>query len=130
MPAESPLHLICEESLHGLNARRAASGQPPVDMNRFRPNLVVRGCPRAHAEDDWRSVTIGGVELAVTHPCPRCTVPDVGQQSGRREVRDAGPMRTLEGYRRVGGAGVLFGVYLRPLSAGGSVRVGDAVVAA
>ena len=73
---------------------------------------------------------VGGVELAVTHPCPRCTVPDVGQQSGRREVRDAGPMRTLEGYRRVGGAGVLFGVYLRPLSAGGSVRVGDAVVAA
>ena len=29
-------------------------------------------------------------ELRVTHPCPRCTVPDVAQQSGARAVFGGG----------------------------------------
>ena len=126
--AVSPLHLICEESLGALNARRAADGKPPVPMDRFRPNLVVSGCPRPHAEDSWRSVTIGGVTLAVTSPCPRCTVPDVQQTSGRVDMREVGPMKSLRDYRQRPGMGTVFGIYLRP-SAAGAVRVGDAVSA-
>ena len=96
-------------------------------MKRFRPNLVVSGCPRAHAEDAWRSVRVGGATLRVTHPCPRCTVPDVAQQSGERDRAEAGPMRTLREYRSRPGAGVLFGVYLSPAEVGATMRVGDEV---
>ena len=91
------------------------------------PNLVVSGCPHPHAEDTWQTVTIGGTTLRVTGPCPRCTVPDVAQQSGTVDTREIGPMRTLRGYRSRAGVGVAFGVYLRPETPGASVRVGDAV---
>ena len=119
----APLLLICEESLSLLNSRRAANGQLPVPMDRFRPNLVVSGCPAAHAEDSWKTVKIGGVTLQVTRLCPRCTVPDVQQQTGRRDP--AGPMRDLRDYRSRGPAGTMFGVYLG--GGTGEVRVGDAV---
>ena len=126
-PPPPQLHLICEQSLVGLNTRRAAEGLPPVGMDRFRPNLVVSGCPAAHAEDSWKAVTIGGASFTVTHPCPRCTVPDVAQQTGRVDVAGAGPMRTLRDYRARASFGVLFGVYMAPDAPGASVRVGDAV---
>ena len=107
--------------------RRAAEGKPPVPIDRFRPNLVVTGCEGPHVEDTWRSVSIGGATLQVTHPCPRCTVPDVAQQTGRVDLPELGPMRSLRDYRGRARAGVLFGVYLRVVTPGADVRVGDAV---
>lgn len=124
---QSPLHLLCQESIDGLNARRAAEGKPPVPIDRFRPNLVVRGCEGPHVEDTWRTVQIGGATLQVTHPCPRCTVPDVVQQTGRVDTPDLGPMKSLRDYRARARAGVLFGVYMRVVTTGASVRVGDPV---
>ena len=125
----SPVHLICEESLAALNGRRAAAALPPVPIDRFRPNLVLRGCGAAHAEDGWRSVSIGDARFRVDGPCPRCTVPDVSQQTGKRdEPAASGPMHTLRGYRSRAAAGVLFGIYLTPLTIGARVRVGDPVV--
>ena len=121
--------LICEESLAELNRRRALDGKYTVPMGRFRPNLVVSGCGLPHAEDKWVRVRIGrDAEFRVTGPCPRCTVPDVSQQSGVRDAAGDGPMGTLKGYRSRVGAGVLFGVYLTPLNPGARVRVGDAVM--
>lgn len=89
----------------------------------------ARSCPHPHAEDSWKSVTIGGVTLSVTSPCPRCTVPDVEQASGRVDERELGPMRTLRDYRQRAGMGTIFGIYLRPTAAGATVRVGDVVSA-
>ena len=125
---QAALLLICEESLAALNAKRARGGLYPVPMERFRPNLVLAGCGRAHAEDEWSFVKVGrSAEFRVVGPCPRCTVPDVGQGSGVRDMAGAGPMSTLRGYRARAGKGVLFGVYLAPLNPGERVRVGDAV---
>lgn len=42
----APLLILCEESVADLNARRAARRQPPVGLDRFRPNLV-RSPPRS-----------------------------------------------------------------------------------
>ena len=124
----APLLLICEETLAALNARRAAQGRAPVPMSRFRPNLVASTCGGAHAEDLWRTVRIGtSATFRVVGPCPRCTVPDVDQQTGIRDSLGAGPMQTLRGYRSRAARGVLFGIYLAPMTVGTNVRVGDAI---
>ena len=49
-----------------------------------RPNLVLQGCGRPHAEDAWRRVRVGGAEVHVAGPCPRCGVPDVAQALASR----------------------------------------------
>ena len=114
-----PFLLISEASLADLNARL----EQPVPMNRFRPNLVVRGC-RAFEEDEWKEFQIGSVTFTVAKPCSRCTVPSVDQATG---VRGKEPIRTLETYRSREGK-VFFGQNLvhrgtGVLAVGDSLRV-------
>ena len=42
-------------------------------MNRFRPNIVVRG-EAPFAEDGWGGLRVGGLELSLQKPCGRCKV--------------------------------------------------------
>jgi uncharacterized protein YcbX len=114
-----PVLLISRAALDGLNARLAK----PVSMLRFRPNLVVDGA-QAHAEDGWKRIRIGDVELDVAKPCTRCVFTTVDPLRGEADP-DGEPLRTLIGYRR-SAEGVTFGQNLIPRSAG-SVRVGDGV---
>lgn len=111
--------ILSEASLAALNARL----EKPVPMNRFRPNVVVAGVD-AHAEDAWSAVRIGSVELAVTKPCARCVMTTIDQATAARGVE---PLRTLAGYRRGPGGGVLFGQNARHLTQG-TLSVGEAVV--
>lgn len=113
-----PFLLANEASLEDLNARLAA----PVSMERFRPNFVVRGSS-PWAEDAWRTVRIGEVELAVTKPCERCVITTIDPRTGEKGKE---PLRTLAGFRDRG-AGPLFGLNLIARSRG-TVRVGDPVV--
>ena len=96
-----PLLLLSETALDALNARLAT----PIPIDRFRPNLVVAGC-EPHAEDGWRRIRIGALELLLVKPCDRCAVTTVDQRTGQRT--GAEPLRTLAGYRRRDGA-VWFG---------------------
>lgn len=96
-----PLLLISEESLADLNARLPK----PLPMNRFRPNLVVRGA-EPYAEDLWKRIRIGGIEMEVVKPCARCTIPSTEQTTGVREGVE--PLRTLATYRKTE-LGVVFG---------------------
>jgi uncharacterized protein len=96
-----PFLVLGETSLAELNRRLPA----PLPMDRFRPNLVVRGA-EAYAEDGWRRIRIGDVELALVKPCDRCAVTTVDQASGER--RGPEPLETLARYRR-SREGVLFG---------------------
>jgi len=113
----TPFHLTTEESLADLNARMAA----PIPMNRFRPNLVVRG-GAAYAEDHWRRITIGGTTLRWIKPCTRCVATTTDHLTGERNSRD--PLLTLARYRRIGPT-VVFGHYLVAESWGRELRVGD-----
>lgn len=113
-----PLLLISEASLDELNRRLPA----PVPMNRFRPSMVVGGTA-PHAEDGWRRIRAGGVELHVVKPCARCVVTTTDQATGAVGKE---PLRTLSRYRKVG-SNVLFGQNV--IHAGrGTIRVGDEVV--
>ena len=83
----------------------------------------MSGC-LPYEEDSWCEVRVGSALLQLDGPCPRCTVPDVDQRTGK--VDAAGPMRTLRNYRSVAGQGTLFGGYFR--SGVGALSVGDALV--
>jgi uncharacterized protein YcbX len=62
-----PLLLISEESLADLNTRLDVV----LPMNRFRPNLVVRGTGRAFAEDLWQEISIREVHFRLVKACAR-----------------------------------------------------------
>ena len=114
--------LAHQGSLAQLNWRLAAKGHPPVPMNRFRPNIVVKG-PSAWAEDDWGDLAINGAKLRTSKPCGRCQVTTTDQTTG--EVRGPEPLETLSTYRD-SPFGVRFGMNLVTLQEG-TIRVGDAV---
>jgi uncharacterized protein YcbX len=86
-----PFLLANESSLADLQSRAAAR----VPMDRFRPNLVVRGAP-PWAEDDWRVLRIGEIEFDVVKGCERCSVTTVDQRTG--EVGKE-PLATLAKFR-------------------------------
>src|SRR5262245_41910689 len=96
-----PLLLIAEESLADLNTRLAE----PLPMNRFRPNVVIRGAAEPYAEDGWSRVAIGEVECSLVKACARCVTTTTDQTTAER---GAEPLATLARYRRVP-RGVLFG---------------------
>ena len=128
-----PLLLASQASLDELNARLAAAGHAPVDMRRFRPNLVIDGV-QAQDEDrlaELRITTAEGetVVLRPVKPCTRCPIPNVDPASGTPspEVGD-----TLQAFRQnpaMDGA-VTFGTNCVIVQgAGATLRVGDAVAA-
>ena len=115
-----PLLLITGASLVDLNSRL----ENPVDMRRFRPNLVVDG-DVPYAEDEWQRFRVGEVEFEGVENCSRCIFTTVDPDRGIKSP-DKEPLRTLSTYRRRPEGGVFFGQNLIPRSAG-VIRVGDPV---
>jgi len=97
-----PLLLIGQASLDDLSQRIGR----PMEMLRFRPNLVIEGS-EAFAEDTWKRVRIGDVEFRVVKPCSRCILTTIDPASGERSA-DREPLATLKTYREQGGD-VMFG---------------------
>lgn len=124
--------ILGQAALDGLNARLQAQGQAPVDVRRFRPNIVLEGL-EAHDEDRVGPMRIDTAEgpalLTPVKPCPRCPIPNIDPATARSspEVSD-----TLQGYRqdaRLNGA-VTFG--MNAIVSGGVdtvLRVGQTVSA-
>lgn len=129
-----PVLLATEESLAQLNAwigDGPRSGDGPLPMTRFRPNLIVRG-PEAFTEDAWRRVRVGDVEFRVAKPCARCVLTTIDPDTAARTKE---PLVSLARHRTIGGK-ILFAVNLVPEAPSrslvpeapyGSVRVGDPV---
>jgi len=88
-----PLLLIGQASLDDLSARVGR----PLEMLRFRPNLVVEG-GAAYAEDSWRRIRIGDVEFRVAKGCTRCILTTIDPLTGERSA-DREPLATLKTYR-------------------------------
>lgn len=112
-----PFLLISEASLADLNERL----EQPVPMNRFRPNVVIKGCD-AFAEDTWRQIKIGSIVFDVAKACSRCSVPGVEQTTGEQGKE---PLKTLATYRRWDHA-IWFGQNLIAQREG-TLSVGDTV---
>ena len=104
-----PILLASEESLQDLNTHL----ESPVPMNRFRPNIVLKGCG-AFAEDTWKRNRIGDVELAVVKPCARCIVTTIDKETLEQSKE---PLKTLGKYRKHE-LGAIFGQNAIPLNEG------------
>ncbi|MCW9011849.1 MOSC domain-containing protein [Marinobacter sp.] len=114
-----PLLVVNQSSLDELNSRL----ESPVDMRRFRPNIVVEGV-EAWAEDTWQSVSVGKSRLDLVKPCSRCVMTTVNPDTGEKDSATQ-PLKTLASYRKTRD-GVIFGqnaVHQKP----GEISVGDEV---
>lgn len=117
-----PLLVISEASLADLNVRL----ETPLRMNRFRPNVVVADCP-PYAEDTWKRVRAGDLEIDLVKPCGRCATTLVEQESGTPGKE---PLRTLAAYRKFDRPAPSFGynaVHRSPgvLEAGMAIQILD-----
>ena len=112
-----PFLLISEASLADLNSRL----EVPLVMERFRPNIVIRGV-EPFAEDEFTRVRIGEISFRGVKRCERCVVTTIDPLTGERGRE---PLRTLSQYR-LSEQKVWFGMNLIHDQAG-VLRVGDAV---
>ncbi|HEX4869116.1 MAG TPA: MOSC N-terminal beta barrel domain-containing protein [Moraxellaceae bacterium] len=121
-----PLLLVTQSSLDHLNRRLAAEGAPAVDWARFRPNVVVAGDLPPHAEDGWRRLRVGEVELALVKPCSRCVIPSIDPATA---VKDSRILTILRAYRRRPDGKVYLGqnVVVARAAPGARLRQGDTV---
>ncbi len=87
-----PFLLISENSLTALNHDM----QLNLPMTRFRPNLVISGCP-AYAEDSWREITIDSIDFRLPKPCSRCSVPTIDPETAQTGKE---PLTTLNRTRK------------------------------
>jgi uncharacterized protein YcbX len=112
-----PILIISEESLEDLNSRL----ETPVPMNRFRPNVVVKGS-EPFAEDTWNQIRIGDVKLSIVKPCARCVVTTIDTETLEQGKE---PLKTLGKYRKHE-LGAIFGQNVIPLN-GGRLQLGMSV---
>jgi hypothetical protein len=112
-----PILIISEESLRDLNSKLGAA----LPMNRFRPNIVVQNCA-PFAEDTWKRIRIGNVEMALVKPCPRCVVTTIDKDTLEKNKE---PLKTLNTYRKQKD-GAMFGMNVIPLNEG-EIKVGMSV---
>ena len=87
-----PLLVATDASLADLAERAGA----PIEMERFRPNVVISGSA-PWEEDAWDALHIGEVTLRLVKPCARCAITLVEPCTGRVGLE---PLRTLARFRR------------------------------
>ena len=123
---EAPFLLCAVESLHDLNRRMRARGKAPVEMRRFRPNIVIAGL-QPWEEDSIKQVRIGGVLFRAWQRCGRCRMTTID-----RETLAYGPepLATLSTFRERANGQRNFGIHLIPVEGvpeGALISAGSAV---
>ncbi|EON67571.1 hypothetical protein W97_06939 [Coniosporium apollinis CBS 100218] len=109
----APVQVSSMASMEELNGRLKAAGEDEISIERFRPNIVVRGSV-PWAEDSWKTLRIGsgdsgpeaekpgkegGLVLDVAARCARCQVPNVDPDTAVKHKRQ--PWDMLMKYRVV-----------------------------
>lgn len=111
-------------SLKALNAEMEKHGEGSVDMDRFRPNIVIDS-DEEWPEDRWAALEIGGIRLDFVKPCSRCIMTTQDQKTGSRETANPMPAMgriRMSADRRV--PGPLFGWNATPRNEG-TLTIGD-----
>ncbi|GGB45915.1 molybdenum cofactor biosysynthesis protein [Flexivirga endophytica] len=119
-----PVTVASLASLRQLNAWIEEAGGDPVQIDRFRPNVVIDG-DEPFAEDNWTSVQIGGVRLRAAKPVDRCVMTLVDPASPQL-AKGKEPIRTLSRHRKWDGK-TWFCHHLIP-DTEGEIAIGDPVV--
>ena len=115
-----PFLLLGEASMNDLNSRLPE----PVDIRRFRPNIVFSG-GTSYQEDKIEHFTINGIPFTGLENCARCKIPNVDPATGTFSATNQ-PLKTLASYRNVN-RNIIFG--RNTVHGGtGTIRVGDALI--
>lgn len=85
-----PFLIASEASLNTLNTKLSEQ----IPMDRFRPNILLGGCG-AFAEDNWKTISLAGMTMAVVKPCSRCTIPNVDQLTGTSNPAPSAALKTF-----------------------------------
>jgi uncharacterized protein len=103
-----PVQVSSMASMAELNGRLRRQGEAEITIERFRPNIIVRGS-EAWDEDGWKAVRISSadgdgdgkkaLELDVACRCLRCQVPNVNPDTAEKHKKQ--PWDTLMSYRRI-----------------------------
>jgi uncharacterized protein YcbX len=117
---DAPLLLTSAASLRLLDEQ--IGGDTPLDMARFRPNVVIDGA-EPYAEDSWSEIRIGEVAFRVSELCDRCAVTTIDPVT---LAKGKEPIRTLAKHRRWDGK-TWFGIRLVPRNPG-RLRLGAPVI--
>jgi uncharacterized protein YcbX len=117
MLSDSPRRLVSIASLASARDLERVARRP-VDIRRFRANLILDGLA-PWAELDWpgRTLRVGEARLAVIEPIGRCAATEVDPATGERNMP---VLKTLAG----GYGHTRFGIYAEVVT-GGLVRRGD-----
>jgi len=110
-----PLLLANTASVDDLNEKLVN----PVEVDRFRPNIVVEG-HRPFEEEVWKQLTIGAAQIEVVKKCARCVVVNIDPQTA---VKGKEVLQSLSNYRKTGNK-VHFGVNAL-VHKEGVIKVGD-----
>ncbi|MBE9610078.1 MOSC domain-containing protein [Chitinilyticum piscinae] len=98
-----PLLIIGQGSLNALNDTIGRK----LPMQRFRPNLVIAGSD-PYAEDRWKRIRIGEIDIELVKPCERCIMTTLDPMTAHPDPEQQ-PLRALSKLRR-GEKGVIFGM--------------------
>jgi uncharacterized protein YcbX len=75
-----PILITHETTLKQLNEQLSH----PVNMSRFRPNIVVTSSQQAWDELNWSQLVTDSLHLNLVKPCARCVMTGVEQSSGEQ----------------------------------------------
>ncbi|HEX7651341.1 MAG TPA: MOSC N-terminal beta barrel domain-containing protein [Candidatus Paceibacterota bacterium] len=126
-----PAAILSDASLQELNRQLGRMHQPPVTVERFRPNIYVEGAELPHEEDALSQVSFSGIPFHRLKLCSRCRaitvhVDTASPRFAQFDPADE-PLRTLQRYRMVRkkehDPSVYFGVNAVPESSG-KLKVG------
>lgn len=109
------LQVASEASIKDLNRRLQLSGPDSLTIERFRPNIIIRGRDeKPWEEDSWKRVRISTsipaegalykIDLDVVARCARCQVPNVNPDTADKDPKQ--PWEELMKFRRVDRGGV------------------------
>lgn len=102
-PDVFPVLVASMTSMAELNSRLQPRGADSITIERFRPNIIIKG-NLPWTEDSWKLVRISGddskpLDLDVLSRCARCQVPNVDPDTAVKHPTE--PWDTLVGYRRI-----------------------------
>jgi uncharacterized protein YcbX len=90
----TPFLIANEASLEKLNSVLESNAITAVPMNRFRPNIVVKGA-EPFAEHQLASLSTENYQLKLCYPCERCIITTINQDTAEKNPQGQ-PFKTLQ----------------------------------